>query len=76
MAFSMKYLHRNNLAGPSRMWSYWTLEDTIMTVKTRNYFEDAKELLAVGDWIFVTASNGGTILHVNEIDPLELDSPR
>lgn len=58
-----------------RIWSYWT-EDTSVKVRNRGYFEDYRQVLAAGDWIFATTSTGGIILHVDEIDPLELGEPR
>jgi len=59
-----------------QFFTYWTLEDTVRAVKHRGYFQDAQPILSVGSWIFVTASNGSCILHVDEIEPLELASPQ
>ena len=75
MAFVFKNLRKIN-GDNSIFWNYWTLEDTVLTVKQRNYFEPAKTRFAVGDWIFVTAITGSTILHVDEIDPLEMGVPQ
>lgn len=61
--------------GPPTIWGYHT-EDTATKVFYRGYFEDFRESLAVGDWIMATTSTGGTILHVDEIDPLEVGRPR
>ena len=61
--------------GSPTVWSYFT-EDTATKVLKRNYFDDFKEKLAVGDWIMSTTSTGGLILHVDEIDPLEVVSTR
>lgn len=58
-----------------RLWSYWT-EDTAQQVKMRHYFDASRDILSVGDWVFVTSSTGGIILHVEEIDPLELSEPK
>lgn len=74
MAFLQRNLARISDSSP-RFWSYWT-EDTAAKVKARGYFEPAREILAAGDWIFATTSTGGIILHVDEIDPLELGDPR
>jgi len=46
----------------------------VKTMGTRGYFEDIKDRFAVGDWIFCTGSNNGCILHVNDIDPLEMNT--
>lgn len=58
-----------------RIWTYCT-EETATKVKTRGYFGPAADQLACGDWIFATTSTGGVMLHVDEIDPLELGDPR
>jgi len=61
--------------GPTIFWTYFT-DDTATKVSARGYFEDFKSSLGVGDWVFATTSTGGKILHVDEIDPLELGDPR
>lgn len=72
---SFKSMHlRLTQDGISRRWSYWT-EDTATKVMARDYFESIKEILRVGDWIFVTSSTGGIILHVDDTDPLEINKP-
>jgi hypothetical protein len=74
MAFERKGL-KTLVEGSPRILSYIT-DDTATTVSKRYYFQDIRDNLAFGDWIFVTTSTGGVILHVDEIDPLELGSPR
>lgn len=74
MAFNRRGL-TTLVSGPPRILSYRT-DDTATKVSKRDYFQEAKEELAVGDWIFSTTSTGGLILHVEEIEPLELGSPR
>lgn len=74
MAFVQKGI-KTLLDGPPRLWSYVT-DDTSVKVSSRGYFENFRENLAVGDWIFATTSTGGVILHIEEIDPLELGAPR
>lgn len=74
MAFSQRHM-RLMLDGPTRFWTYFT-DDTATKVSIRGYFEEFRSALSVGDWIFATTSTGGTILHVEEIDPLELGHPR
>lgn len=71
MAFMQRNIYKNDSAELSRIWYYRT-DDTALKVSTRYYFENFKDSLAVGDWIFATTSTGGVILHVDEIDPLEL----
>jgi hypothetical protein len=73
VAFVQKNLSR---VSGTQFWQYWNYDDTIRTIKARDYFFQAKSLLAVGDWIFITATNGSAILHVDEIDPLELGTPQ
>lgn len=74
MAFDRKGL-KTLVPSIPRILNYRT-EDTATKVSKRGYFEEAQSELAVGDWIFATTSTGGLILHVEEIDPLELGSPR
>jgi len=74
MAFSQRYM-RPLINGSTRFWTYFT-DDTATKVSARGYFEEFKRSLSVGDWIFATTSTGGMILHVEEIDPLELGHPR
>jgi hypothetical protein len=66
---------RVQVFGPPTMWSYRT-EDTHVQVLIRGYFDRFTTKFGVGDWVFVTTSTGSLILHVDEIDPLELSSPR
>jgi exosome complex RNA-binding protein Csl4 len=74
MAFMQKDIHALVKSWPT-IWAYRT-GDTSVQVSKRGYFENFRESLAVGDWIMATTSTGGVILHVDEIDPLELGTPR
>ena len=74
MAFSPMRMRRL-VSGPPTIWQYWT-EDTAIKVKTKGYFEEFRSVLSSGDWIMATTSTGGVILHVEEIDPLELGPPQ
>lgn len=74
MPFKRKDMHAF-VKGPSTIWTYRT-DDTANKVFNRGYFEDFGKNLAVGDWIMATTSTGGIILHVDEIDPLEIGRPR
>lgn len=74
MALVLRNLKKSSTS--TRFWIYWTLEDSVLTVKKRNYFEEARSLFVVGDWVFITASTGSAILHVDEINPLELGTPQ
>ena len=70
MAFMQKDIHIL-ITGSTTVWSYRT-DDTAVKVSARGYFENFRECLAVGNWILATTSTGGIMLHVDEIDPLEL----
>ena len=74
MAFERRRLKIPETGSPRIL--HYSTDDTATKVSKRDYFEDAKDVLAVGDWIFATTSTGGIILHVDEIDPLELGAPR
>lgn len=73
MAFISANLRKVQRVGITTWWQYNKIDDTAKTIGTRGYFEDVRERFAVGDWIFCTASDKGCILHVNEIDPLEMN---
>ena len=74
MAFTQRDM-RTLVEGPPKIWSYRT-QDTAAKVCKRDYFADFRENFAVGDWVLATTSTGGVMLHVDEIDPLELGAPR
>jgi len=62
MAYSHPNLHRASASGNSdapTIWTYATT-DTVATVNTAAYFNDASADLNVGDIIFVRSSTGGT----------------
>lgn len=65
----------NPNVGPRR-WSY-TTTDTTATVDTAGYFNDAADLLTVGDIIEAITSSGGTpsydSYHVNSNDGSTVD---
>jgi hypothetical protein len=52
----------NYAAGMSH-WSYKT-DDTSADVLAAGYFESVRDMLAFGDWLFVSASDGPLILWV------------
>jgi len=63
MAYTHPTLHRiggANSDGPV-LWTYSTT-DTIATVNTEGYFNDASEDLGVGDLIYINSSTGGTMV--------------
>jgi hypothetical protein len=72
MAFDLMKFRKVQRSGMNTWWSYVNHTDNLNTIKKRDYFENVKDRFAVGDWVFCTASNGGVLLHVDEIDPLEM----
>ena len=72
MAFELMKFRKIHKAGINTWWSYSSFTDTVNDIKKRDYFASSRDRFAVGDWIFCTGSNGGVILHVDEINPLEL----
>ena len=72
MAFELTKFRKIHRAGLNTWWSYVNHTDTVNDIKQRDYFITLRERFAVGDWLFCTGSNGGVILHVDEINPLEL----
>ena len=76
MAFqdqNMRVMTRN---GRATFWSYKNLDDTISNIKAVAYFKPYSPYLTIGDWIFVTGLDGGTILHVDETNPIEINTVR
>lgn len=60
MAFAASALHLVGGGSGQRLWLYSTT-DTIATVNTAGYFNDASEMLNVNDVIINATSTGGTV---------------
>lgn len=59
MAYSAANLSRVAGASGFSMWHY-TTADTIATVNTAGYFNDAAGMIAVNDYMIIVTSTGGT----------------
>ena len=59
MAYSAENLSRVAGASGFSMWHY-TTADTIATVNTAGYFNDAVGMIAVNDYMIIVTSTGGT----------------
>ena len=59
-----------------RIWSYVAIDEYLSKIKSRDYFLPVRSRLAYSDWIMISCANGSSILHVNDIDPLELGCPQ
>jgi len=76
MSFELQSLRKFQKSGMVTWWNYTSVNDTVNTISGRGYFELAQDRFTVGDWIYCTGSNGGCILHVDEITPLEMSHPK
>jgi hypothetical protein len=74
MAFESRNFRKLQRVGINTWWQYSTLQDTAKTVGGRGYFSEAQDRFAVGDWIFCSGNDKGCVLHVNDIDPLEMNA--
>ncbi len=58
MALSLKNMVAQNPAGTGRkIWTYYTADDNRAAVNGSNYFDDASQMLEVGDTIRVTSTD-------------------
>lgn len=67
MAFKIEELERMAGGGAGfALWGYLTADDTLSDVTTVGYFNEARDMLRVDDWLFIKASDGSGIAIVNE----------
>ena len=59
MAYAASALHLVGGGSGQRLWLYSTA-DTIATVNTAGYFNDASDMLNINDVLIVASSTGGT----------------
>jgi hypothetical protein len=74
MAYDFKNLSKLADANAFTLWHYKTTADAMNTVDTAGYFNLAKDMLRVGDLIFVDASNGRGHCFVNANDGTNVDT--
>lgn len=66
MAFKIEELERMAGGGAGfAIWGYVTADDALSDVTTAGYFDEAKDMLRVDDWVFVRATDGSGIAIVN-----------
>ncbi|WP_416899625.1 MAG: hypothetical protein ACMVY4_07950 [Minwuia sp.] len=66
MAFSIEELERMAGGGAGfAQWGYVTAADDLAAVCTAGYFDEARDMLRVDDWVFIKASDGSGIAIVN-----------
>ena len=76
MAFQLAKFRKIQKSGLNTWWSYVNHSETIKDIQARDYFSSTRDRFAVGDWIFCTGSTGSVILHVDDINPLEMGKPQ
>tara|TARA_R110000868_G_scaffold9620_7_gene47650 strand:+ start:6286 stop:6519 length:234 start_codon:yes stop_codon:yes gene_type:complete len=76
MTLELAKFRKIQKSGLHTWWSYVNHAETIRDIRARDYFASTRDRFAVGDWIFCTGSTGSVILHVDEINPLELRAPQ
>lgn len=68
MAFNIQKLENHGGSGGGlKVFSYFTSADNKAAVKAANYFNDAADLLTVGDRIMIHASDADFDCHVSAI---------
>jgi hypothetical protein len=72
MAFTVRNLGVLSYTNGFTLWDYLAEADDVNTVAGPGYFNNAADMLAVGDRIMVRAVDGGVDLYVAEIEPLRL----
>jgi hypothetical protein len=64
MAFALRNLSVLAYANGFTLWLYKTASDDQRSVTLPGFFDDASDMLAGGDMMMVSASDGGRILSV------------
>ncbi len=67
MAFTIRNLSVLAYAQGFTLWHYKGAEDSIETVAAPEFFEDAADMLAAGDMLLASASDGGKLLFATEV---------
>ncbi len=67
MAFTIRNLSVLAYAQGFTLWHYQGAEDGIDTVASPDFFEDAGDMLAAGDMLLASASDGGKVLFATEL---------
>ncbi len=66
MAFSLRNLSVLAYANGFTLWHYKGGDDTIGDVTAEDYFDDGRELLAQGDALMISATDGARMVCVAE----------
>jgi len=61
MAFALRNLSVLAYANGFTLWHYKSERDNLGVVSSKGYFADAADLLAAGDMLLVSSSEGGKI---------------
>jgi hypothetical protein len=64
MAFAIRNLSVLAYANGFTLWHYKAADDAQRTVASEGFFADAGDMLAAGDMVMVSASDGGRVLCV------------
>jgi hypothetical protein len=64
MAFAIRNLSVLAYANGFTLWHYKTSKDRLNQVEAADFFADATDMLAAGDMLMVSATDGGRILAV------------
>ncbi|ANK80084.1 MAG: hypothetical protein TEF_04225 [Rhizobiales bacterium NRL2] len=66
MAFKIEELERMAGGGAGfAMWGYVTTDDDLADVTAAGYFDEARDMLRVDDWVFIRAGDGSGVAIVN-----------
>jgi hypothetical protein len=65
MAFAIRNLSVLAYANGFTLWHYRAGRDPLEQVETQDFFADAADMLAEGDMMLVSASDGGGVLCVS-----------
>jgi hypothetical protein len=76
MAFAIRNLSVLAYANGFTLWHYKAGRDGLDLVETRDFFSDAADMLAEGDMMMVSASDGGRVLCVAPCVAGEVETAR
>lgn len=67
--FAIRNLSVLNYAQGFTSWHYKAGDNTIADCSATDFFNDAQDILAVGDFLHISAADGGAIRFIKTISP-------
>lgn len=70
MAFAVRNLSVHSYANGMTLWHYKSASDTREQIAApgAGYFDEARDMLSPGDFVMVSATNGGAMLYIDHAE--------